>query len=64
MAIKETDRVARANYKKKIVRITIELYPTDQDIKAHLENVRIPKATYIKRLLREDIEKMRYFGNI
>lgn len=57
MSIKPTDRKARANYKKKIERITIELYPTDEDIKTRLAEIDEPKATYIKRLIREDIKK-------
>jgi predicted transcriptional regulator len=59
MSIKDTDRKARANYKKKITELRIELYPTDEDIKKHLESLTEPKATYIKRLIREDIKKER-----
>jgi len=60
MAIKDTDRTARANYKKKIKRVFLELYGTDKDIKEHLEKVKAegePVSTYIKRLIREDINK-------
>lgn len=57
MSIKDTDRKARANYRKKITELRIELYPTDEDIKKHLEDLKEPKATYIKRLIREDINK-------
>ena len=57
MSIKPTDRKARANYRKKVERITIELYPTDEDIKTKLEEIDEPKTTYIKRLIREDISK-------
>lgn len=57
MSIKDTDRKARANYRKKITELRIELYPTDEDIKQHLEKLNEPKATYIKRLIREDIKK-------
>lgn len=58
MAIKDTDRVARANYKKKVEKLQVELYPTDEDIKARLaERLEAgePKATYIKRLIRADM---------
>lgn len=58
MAIKDKDRKARANYKKKVETLRVELYPTDEDIKNHLaERVEAgePKAAYIKRLIREDI---------
>lgn len=60
MAIKDTDRKARANYKKKIKRVFLELYGTDEDIKEHLDKVKDegePVSTYIKRLIREDIKK-------
>ena len=57
MSIKPTDRKARDNYRKKITELRIELYPTDNDIKQRLEDIQEPKATYIKRLIREDIEK-------
>lgn len=60
MAIKDTDRVARANYKKKIVPLQVELYPTDEDIKNRIQE-RVAageaKAAYVKRLIREDIAR-------
>lgn len=60
MSIKDKDRKARKAYKKKIDLLRVELYPTDEDIKRRI-NERIaegePKATYIKRLIREDIKK-------
>ena len=60
MGIKDTDRVARANYKKKVQELRVELYPTDQDIKDRLAEKAAEgegKATYVKRLIREDIER-------
>ena len=60
MSIKPTDRKARANYRKKVEKLQLELYPTDEDIKAKLAERKAQgegKATYIKRLIREDIEK-------
>lgn len=60
MAIKDTDRKARANYKKKVEELRVELYPTDEDIKNRIaERVEAgeKKAAYIKRLIREDIKK-------
>lgn len=60
MPIKNTDRKARENYKKKVDVLRVELYPTDEDIKTHLaERVEAgePKSTYIKRLIREDINR-------
>ena len=59
MAIPEKDRKARANYKKNIKRVFLELYGTDEDIKERLEERKEagePITTYIKRLIREDIE--------
>lgn len=60
MAIKNTDRKARANYKKKIMELRVELYGTDEDIKNRIQEVTDAgeaKAAYIKRLIREDIAK-------
>lgn len=58
MSIKDKDKVARKNYQKKVVRVSVELYPTDEDIKNRLaERLKAgeQRATYIKRLIREDI---------
>jgi hypothetical protein len=60
MPIKDTDRVARANYRSKVKTIRVELYPTDEEIKNRLDEKASsgePVATYIKRLIREDLEK-------
>jgi predicted DNA binding CopG/RHH family protein len=60
MSIKPTDRKARANYRQKVKKLYIELYPTEEDIKARLEEKSAqgePTTTYIKRLIREDIKK-------
>lgn len=60
MPIKDKDRKARANYRKKIEALRVELFPTDADIKSKLAE-RLEsgegKATYVKRLIREDIER-------
>lgn len=56
MPIKDCDRKARANYRKKVEQLNIALYPTDEDIKAKLASVPA-KATYIKQLIREDIKR-------
>lgn len=58
MAIKDTDRKARENYKKKVKTVRVELYGTDEDIKEHLERVVEGGGTiqgYIKDLIRADI---------
>lgn len=60
MAIKDTDRKARANYKKKITTIRVELYGTDDDIREHLEALKESGASlqgYIKDLIRDDMKK-------
>jgi len=47
-------------YKKKIEELRVELYPTDEDIKKRIAErlaAGEKKATYIKRLIREDIAK-------
>lgn len=59
MAIKDTDRKARANYKKKVQTVRIELYGTDEDIKAHIERLKAKNHKvqgYIKYLIRKDME--------
>lgn len=59
MAIKDSNRKARENYKKKVRRVYVELYPTDEDIKARLDDRKDagePATTYIKRIIREDIQ--------
>lgn len=56
--MKDNELNAKQRYKQKIQELRVELYPTDEDIKDRLaERVQAgePKATYIKRLIREDI---------
>ena len=50
-------KLYKKNYKLKIKRIYIELYPTDDDIKNKLNELKEPIATYIKRLIRQDLKK-------
>lgn len=48
---------AKKRYKKKILRIYVELYPTDTDVITQLTARKFagePAATYIKRLIRAD----------
>ena len=47
----------KKKYKLKIKRIYIELYPPDEDIKIKLNELNEPTATYIKKLIRQDINK-------
>ena len=56
----ESKRNAKNKYRAKVEELRVELYPTDGDIKDRIaERVAAgePKATYIKRLIREDIAK-------
>lgn len=57
MAIKDTDRKARANYAKKCKQVNLVLYPTDADILAFFERTKEPVSTLIKRLIREEIAR-------
>lgn len=58
--MKEWERKAKAKYREKVEVLRAELYPTDDDIKKRIAdrvNAGEGKATYIKRLIREDIKK-------
>ena len=51
---------SKRKYRAKIRELRVELYPTDEDIKNRLSErleAGEPKATYIKRLIREDIQR-------
>lgn len=51
---REVQRKAKRKYKQKIRRLTVDLYPTEQDIIEKIDSV--PQyATYIKGLIRADI---------
>lgn len=51
---REVQRKAKRKYKQKIRSLTVELYPTEQDIIDKIDSV--PQyATYIKGLIRADI---------
>lgn len=54
----EKQRKRKNKYKEKIEELRVELYPTDEDIKSKLKERQAdgePKATYVKRLIRKDI---------
>lgn len=56
----ENKLTPKQKYRKKIEELRVELYPTDGDIKDRIaarQAAGEPKATYIKRLIREDIAK-------
>ena len=52
----EAHNKAQSKYRKNLKRMTIEFYPTDQDILDKLETVE-SKQGYIKDLIRADIKK-------
>ena len=56
----EAQRRANAKYNKNnVVRKVVPLYPTDADLKEWLEARDEPFATYVKRLIREDMDRAR-----
>lgn len=58
----DSQRLYNLEYKKRVEVLRVDLYPTDEDIKLRLlEKLKEgePKATYIKRLIREDLKKSR-----
>lgn len=58
--MKDAIKKAKKRYRAKVEELRVELYPTDADIKERI-NERLgegePKASYIKRLIREDIAR-------
>lgn len=56
----EAKRKANKKYKEKVHKFTVEVYPSDADIMERLDERAAAgegKQTYVKRLIREDIEK-------
>lgn len=65
--MQENERNAKQRYKKKIQELRVELYPTDTDIKDRLAErlaAGEAKATYIKRLIRADIELQEFANHL
>lgn len=52
----EAQKRAKKKYQSKIKRFTVDFYPTEADLIAQLEK-QPKKQTYIKDLIRADIEK-------
>lgn len=52
----EAQRKAIAKYKQKVKKITIDFAPTEADLLEHI-NKQPKKQTYIKNLIRADIER-------
>ena len=54
----EAQRRAVTKYKQKVKRITIDFHPTESELWEHIQNQE-KKQTYIKNLIRADMEKGR-----
>lgn len=52
----EAQKKAKKKYRAKGKRMTIDFYPTETDMIAHIEK-QPQKQTYIKNLIRADMEK-------
>ena len=52
----DAQKKAVKKYKKKINRITVDFYPTEDELWEHLQ-AQGKKQTYIKGLIRADMEK-------
>lgn len=52
----EAQKNAVKKYKQKVNRITVDFYPTEDDLWEHLQT-QGKKQTYIKNLIRADMEK-------
>lgn len=52
----EAQKRAKAKYKQKVTRLNLEFYPTEQDLLDHINN-QTKKQTYIKDLIRSDMNK-------
>lgn len=55
----EAQRRAVTKYKQKVKRITIDFHPTESDLWEHIQ-IQEKKQTYIKDLIRADMEKGRH----
>ena len=54
----EAQKRAKQKYQEKVKRFTVDFYPTESDIYEHLQK-QGKKQTYIKDLIRADIERAR-----
>ena len=54
----EAQKKAVQKYKQKVRRITIDFYPTEEELWNHIQSQE-KKQTYIKSLIRADMEKGR-----
>lgn len=58
MATTEAAKAAKQRYKAKVRKLYIEFYPTEAELLEHIEK-QPAKQTYIKQLIREDLERKR-----
>ncbi len=56
--MRECQKKAIKKYKEKVKRLTLEFSPTEADLLEHI-NSQPKKQTYIKNLIREDMNKRR-----
>lgn len=54
----ESQRKAIAKYKQKVKKITIDFAPTETDLLEHI-NKQPKKQTYIKNLIRKDMQSLK-----
>ena len=52
----EAQKRAKAKYQTKVKRISVDFYPTEQELFEHIEK-QPQKQTYIKDLVRKDMQK-------
>lgn len=52
----DAQRKAVKKYKEKVKRITVDFYPTEEDLWEHIQKQE-KKQTYIKDLIRADMKK-------
>ena len=52
----EAQKKAKKKYKPNVKRLTVDFYPTESDLIAHLDSQE-NKQGYIKKLIREDMQK-------
>lgn len=57
----EAQKRAKAKYRAKGKRLTVDFYPTEIDLINHVEK-KPQKQTYIKQLIRDDMEKTKKEG--
>jgi hypothetical protein len=56
--VSEAQKKANKTYREKVNRITIDFYPTEEELWNHIQS-QDKKQTYIKSLIRADMEKGR-----